>query len=170
MTLHMDAIDITLLLLRVWVGVVMLAHGVNHLRSQEGTSRWFERIGFRLSQLNARLSAYGELAIGVGLIAGLLTPVAAAGVGAMMLVAFWAVHRHAGLFVFHRPDEGYEYVATLAVIALFVAVVGPGRISLDEAVGLDWAGWAGAWVYGAGLAAGVGQLAVFYRRPESEGT
>ena len=35
----MDEIDVALLLLRVWAGFVILAHGVNHARSLEGTSR-----------------------------------------------------------------------------------------------------------------------------------
>jgi putative oxidoreductase len=166
----MDALDITLLLLRGWAGVIMVAHGLNHLRSQKGTTRWFEKIGFRFPRLNARLSTYGELAIGVGLIAGLLTPAAAAGLGATMLIAFWAIHRHAGFFVFHRPDEGYEYVVTVAMIALALAVLGPGEVSVDEVLGLEWTGWAGAWIYLGGLGAGVAQLVVFYRRPESEVT
>ena len=155
-------------LLRVWAGVGMVAHGVNHLRNQEGTARWFAKVGFRAPQLNARLSAWNELAIGAGLIAGLLTAAAAAGLAATMLVAFWAIHRHAGFFVFHRPDEGYEYVATMAVVALAIAVLGPGEVSLDAAIDLDLTGATGLWVYLGGLAAGVGQLLAFYRRPAGE--
>lgn len=165
----MNEIDVALLLMRVWAGVVMIAHGLNHLRSLGGTERWFARIGFRAPALNARLSAYNELAIGVGLIVGLLTAIAAAGLAATMLVAFWAIHRHAGFFVFHRPDEGYEYVVTLAVGALALAIVGPGAFSVDDALGLDWTGLTGVWVYLAGLVVAAGQLALFYRRPKGEG-
>lgn len=125
-------------------------------------------MGFRAPRLNARLSAWNELAIGAGLILGLLTTAAAAGLAATMLVAFWAIHRYAGFFVFHRPDEGYEYVVTMAVVALAIAVVGPGELSVDAAIDLDWAGATGLWVYLAGLAAGVGQLLAFYRRPVGE--
>jgi len=125
-------------------------------------------VGFRAPRLNARLSAWNELAIGAGLILGLLTTAAAAGLAATMLVAFWAIHRYAGFFVFHRPDEGYEYVVTMAVVALAIAVVGPGELSVDAAIDLDWAGATGLWVYLAGLAAGVGQLLAFYRRPVGE--
>jgi putative oxidoreductase len=166
----MDTLDVALLILRVWIGVVMVAHGLNHLRSQDGTARWFGKVGFRSPRLNARLSAYGELAIGAGLVVGLLTPVAAAGLGATMLVAFWAIHRHVGFFVFHRPDEGYEYVVTLAAVAFVLAILGPGRISIDQTLGLVWTGWAGASTYVAGLAAGAAQLIVFYRRPGGEDT
>jgi putative oxidoreductase len=148
----------------------MLAHGINHARSQEGTARWFEKVGFKSPQLNARLSAGNEIAIGLALIAGLVTTIAAAGLVATMLVAFWAIHRFAGFFVFHRPDEGYEYVATMAVSALVLAILGPGGFSIDAAIGIDdsLSGALGAGIIGLGLLAGVGQLAVFWRKPAAK--
>jgi putative oxidoreductase len=163
----LEAIDIALLILRLWAGIVMIAHGVNHGRNLEGTANWFGKVGFRSPQLNARLSFVNEIAIGLGLVVGLLTPIAAAGLAATMIVAFWSIHRFAGFFVFHRPDEGYEYVATLAVIALFIAIVGPGTVSLDDAFGIDLAGGIGVVIYGLGVLAAAGQLAVFWRKPES---
>jgi putative oxidoreductase len=149
----------------------MLAHGVNHARSIDGTASWFESKGFRKPKLNARASAAGELAIGLGLISGLLTTFAAAGLIATMVVAFWSIHRFAGFFVFTRPDEGYEYVATLAVAALVVAMVGPGAASLDAALGIDgtFDGWNGLIVGLGGIAAGAAQLAAFWRKPVGDG-
>lgn len=165
----MDEIDVAMLVLRVWLGIVMLAHGVNHARTQEGTARWFEQKGFKSPQLNARMSAMTEIAIGLGLVVGLLTSVAAAGLVATMLVAFIAIHRFAGFFVFRRPDEGYEYVTTLAVAALVIAIVGPGSVSIDSAIGLDDAldGYVGAGIIGLGLLAGAGQAAMFWRKPSA---
>ena len=122
----MTGIDVALLMLRLWAGIVIIAHGVNHARTLEGTARWFEKVGFRSPDLNARLSAGNEVAIGLALIAGLLTSAAAAGLAATMLVAFWSIHRFAGFFVFHRPDEGYEYVATLTVAMFVLGLLGPG--------------------------------------------
>lgn len=167
----MAELDVAMLVLRVWLGIVMVAHGVNHARSQEGTAQWFEKKGFRAPQLNARLSALSELAVGLGLIVGLLTSVALAALVATMLLAFWSVHRFAGFFVFYRPDEGYEYVATLAVAALVVAILGPGSVSLDSAIGIDddLNGVVGAGIIALGLLAGVGQAAMFWRKPPSEG-
>ncbi|MFO7547867.1 MAG: DoxX family protein, partial [Acidimicrobiia bacterium] len=133
----MEPIDLALTVLRLWLGVVMLAHGFNHARSLEGTASWFASKGFRQPALNARASAFGELAIGAGLVAGLLTSAAAAGLIATMTVAFGSIHRFAGFFVFKRPDEGWEYVATLAVAAFTVAVAGPGPYSLDAVLGID---------------------------------
>lgn len=163
----MDLIDTVSLILRLWAGLVMLAHGVNHARSQEGTARWFQRVGFRSPVLNARLSAGNEVAIGLALLGGLLTSIAAAGLAATMLVAFWAIHRFAGFFVFHRPDEGYEYVATLAVVALAITILGPGAVSIDAALGIDetLSGATGALIFALGLLAGAAQLAVFWRKP-----
>ena len=163
----MTAFDTALLILRLWLGFVVLAHGYNHARSIDGTTSWFASKGFRQPKLNARASAAGELAIGLGLLAGLLTPFAAAGLIATMVVAFWSIHRFAGFFVFKRPDEGYEYVATLAVAALVLAILGPGEASLDAAFSIDgnFDGWTGLIIGLAGIAAGAGQLAAFWRKP-----
>lgn len=166
----MSEIDAALLIVRVWAGVVLVAHGVNHGRSLEGTARWFASKGFRAPAVNAYLSAAGEIAVGLALIAGLLTAVAAAGVVAIMLGAFWTVHRFAGFFVFRRPDEGYEYVLTLAAIALALAIAGPGRVSVDATLGIDQtlSGWSGVLIFAAGVALGAAQLALLWRRPARE--
>lgn len=168
----MNEIDVAMLVLRVWAGIVLIAHGVNHARSLKGTAKWFGSVGFSSPGLNAWLSAANEIAVGVALIIGLLTAVAAAALAATMLVAFWAIHRFVGFFVFHRPDEGYEYVATLAVVALVVAILGPGSISIDAAIGIedDLNGIIGAAIFGLGLLAGAGQLAIFWRKPEGKGS
>lgn len=167
----MTGIDVALLLLRLWAGIVIIAHGVNHGRTLDGTAKWFASKGFKSAELNARISALNEIAIGVALIAGLLTSVAAAGLVATMFVAFWSIHRFVGFFNFRRPDEGYEYVATLAVIGLAVAIAGPGRYSVDEAIGIagNLDGWVGAAIVGAGLLVAVGQLATFWRKPAGDG-
>ena len=167
----MTAIDAALLLLRLWAGVVIIAHGVNHGRTLEGTARWFASKGFKNANLNARVSALSEIAIGVALIAGLLTSMAAAGLVATMFVAFWSIHRFAGFFNFHRPDEGYEYVATLAMIAVALAVAGPGRFSVDEALGIaaNLDEWVGLAIVGGGLLVAAGQLATFWRMPTDDG-
>lgn len=163
----METIDIALLFLRVWSGLVIIAHGINHGRSLSGTANWFESKGFKSARMNAFLSSAAEIAIGLALVAGLLTSVAAAGLVSMMFVAFWSIHRFAGFFNFHRPDEGYEYVTTLAVIALAVAIAGPGATSIDAELGIadKLDGWVGAGIIGLGVVAAAGQLATFWRKP-----
>ena len=163
----MDTIDIGLAVLRIWVGLVIVAHGVNHARSLDGTANWFESIGFRSARLQALNSAVVEIGAGALQIVGLGTSFAAAGIAATMFVAFWTVHRTNGFFIF-RPGEGYEYVATLAFASLALALAGPGSASLDSAFGvadlLD--GWVGALIVGGGLLGAVALLAAFWR-PET---
>jgi putative oxidoreductase len=166
----MNKFDSALLILRLWAGIVIIAHGINHGRNLDGTASWFESKGFRQAKLNAFLSSAMELAVGVGLILGLLSSVAAAGLASIMMVAFWSIHRFAGFFVFKRPDEGYEYVLSLMTIALAIAIAGPGSASVDAAIGLDetLSGWVGAGIFAAGLVAAALQLATFWRKPMKE--
>ena len=109
-----------------------------------GTARWFESIGIRPGKVHAFIASVTELAAGLMLVTGLLTPLAAAGVFGTMFVALICNHIKNGFFIF-RPGEGYEYVLNLTVISLGIAALGGGRASLDNAIGfrghLD--GWAG---------------------------
>ena len=167
-----DAVDLVLLVFRVAVGAVMLAHGVNHLfrgGKVAGTARWFESLGMRPGKLHALLASWTEIGAGALLVLGLLTPLAAAGVIGVMLVAWITNHRGNGFFIF-RPGEGWEYVMTLTVCGFVLAVLGPGEWSLDNALDLeDTFGVTGllvALVAGAGGAAAL--LAGFWRPPAKE--
>jgi putative oxidoreductase len=134
-----NAINLGLLSLRAAVGAVMLAHGLNHIFGGgriEGTARWFESLGMRPGWLHAWLASTTEVGAGVLLIAGLATPVAAAGVVGVMVVAWITNHRGNGFFIF-RPGEGWEYVMTLTVAGLAIATLGAGEWSLDHALGFD---------------------------------
>lgn len=161
----MDAIDTALLILRVWVGLVIALHGLNHARSLDGTARWFASIGFRSARIQAAASAGVEIGAGLLFAVGLLTSLAAGAVVATMFVAFWTVHRFNGFFIF-RPGEGYEYVTTLAAVALAVAVAGPGSASIDSGIGLadGLDGWVGAGIVTAAIVGAGGHLALFWDR------
>src|SRR4029079_15921390 len=99
--------NVALLLLRLMVGFTMFAHGYNHIWGGgkiAGTGRWFESLGMKPGPLHAWLASVTELGRGVMLFAGLATPLAAAGVIGVMLVAFITNHRKNGFFIF-RPGE-----------------------------------------------------------------
>ena len=128
---------LALLALRVAIGTMIMAHGLNKFFGGgriAGTARWFESIGMRPGRLNAYAAATTEVGCGVLLVAGLLTPIAAAAVIAVMTVAIVTVHRKNGYFIF-RKGEGIEYCLTVAIVAGVIGALGPGRWSLDHALG-----------------------------------
>src|ERR1700759_3652404 len=168
----MTPYDVGLLILRLVLGVTLAAHGYNKFFGGgriPGTARWFESIGMKPGKFHATVAATTEMAAGLGLAAGLLTPIPAAGFVSLMLVAAWTVHRHNGFFI---VKEGWEYNLVLAIAAVALAGTGAGRVSLDYALfhgtGL-WCyvqGWGGLLIAVVlGLAGGIGQLAIFYRPP-----
>jgi putative oxidoreductase len=161
------ATDLALLVLRVTVGAIFLAHGFNHVFGGgkiAGTGRWFESLGMRPGWMHAWTASLTEIGAGGLLLAGLLTPVAAAGVVGVMLVAWITNHRGNGFFIF-RPGEGWEYVMTLTMTGVVIGMLGPGQWSLDDAAGLlGLAGWTGLWiVLGAGAGGAALLLAGFWR-------
>ncbi|MCJ7781293.1 MAG: DoxX family protein [Acidimicrobiia bacterium] len=167
-----EAIDWTMALLRVIAGVVILAHGVKHARGRIKTAQWFGSIGFRQPELQWLASTATEIGVGVLLIVGLGTPVAAAGLVAVMVVAFWTVHRSVGFWVTARPDEGWEYVLVLGTVGTAVAIGGPGEFSIDAMLGIEDSlnGWVGAVLVIGGIVAAAAQIAAFFRPNETAGT
>src|SRR5207248_11053241 len=132
------AVNLSLLVLRVALGVVFLAHGINHVfrgGKIPGTARWFESLGMKPGVLHAWLASLPELGAGALLVVGLLTPLAGAGVVGVMAVAWITNHRGNGFFIF-RPGEGWEYVMTLTATGLALGALGAGRRSLDRAIGI----------------------------------
>ncbi len=163
---------VALLLIRVVIGVTMILHGINHWRGGgriAGTARWFSGLGLRQAVMQAWFSVVTEIGAGLLLILGLFTPVACAAVISVMLIAGLLAHRPNGFFVF---KDGFEYVLVLAVTSLALAMLGPGRFSLDSAAGIAITGWAGgAIALGVAVVATAGLLAVFWRpRPAAPTT
>jgi putative oxidoreductase len=162
-----DAAATALVVFRVGLGIVFLAHGYNHIFGGgkiAGTGRWFESLGMRPGWLHAWTASLTELGAGVLLVLGLATPLATAGVVGTMVVAWVTNHLRNGFFIF-RPGEGYEYVMTLTLAAIGLSGVGAGRYSLDHALGwFEPPGWLGLGItLVAGLGGAAGLLAVFWR-------
>lgn len=161
-----DTANVALLIVRLALGVVFLAHGFKHLRNREKTMKWTAGIGFSSPAIQWFFMSFAEIGVGIALVFGLLTGVGAAGLIALMTVAFWTVHRHAGFWVTARPDEGWEYVFVLAAAGLGVALLGPGEWSIDHALGIadNLDGGVGALLAVGGVIAAATQLAVFFRK------
>jgi putative oxidoreductase len=146
------------------VGLTLAGHGAQKLfgwfggGGLEGTAKGYDRLGYRPGPLMALLAGVGEAGGGALLALGLLTPLgAAAGIG-VMLNAIVSVHLPKG---FWNTKGGLEFPLTIATVFAGIALAGPGRFSLDRAIGWEQAGliW-GLVAVGGGLLAGLAALAV----------
>ena len=154
--------DQGLLILRVVVGLTLVAHGSQKLfgwfggHGIAGTGAFLESLGFRPGKLQALLSGAAEAGGGLLLAAGLFTPLAAAAIVAVMFVAIVSVGLPKGFFV---QNGGFEYPMILAAAAVAVAFTGPGSLSVDGALGIlrEGASWGFA-ALGAGLIMGAAPL------------
>ncbi|GAA0712300.1 DoxX family protein [Dactylosporangium roseum] len=161
-----SAPNFVLLLFRLVLALVFIAHGWNHVFGGgkiEGTGRWFDSLGMRPGLLHAWLASLTEIGAGVLVGLGLLTPLGAAAMLGVMVVALITNHMRNGFFIF-RPGEGYEYVLVLATCAVVIGGLGGGGWSVDRGLGIFGGGW-GQLILTA--AAGIGgaavQLIVFWR-------
>lgn len=154
-----------LLVLRVGLGVVLAAHGLQKLFGWWGGSgvtgfrNSLSDVGYQHADILAYVSAGGELVAGVLLVLGLFTPLAAAGALAFLingLLATVSARPHTHTFSYFLP-EGHEYQITLIAVAAAVILCGPGRYGLDARRGWAHRPFIGSFVaLLAGIAAGVG--------------
>ncbi|GGM86350.1 DoxX family membrane protein [Streptomyces fuscichromogenes] len=132
-----DRRDVGLLLLRLGTGGVLAAHGAQKLFGWfggggiEGTGRFMESVGYAPGRQSALAAGLAEAGGGTLLALGLATPAAGAAAAGSMAGAA-ALHMPNGFFA---AEGGYEYAATLGLAAAGLAVTGPGRLSLDHALG-----------------------------------
>lgn len=132
-----DARDVGLLALRIGVGATLAAHGAQKLfgwfggGGLAGTGGFFDSVGFTPGKVNAALAGAGEAGGGTLLALGLATPAAGAATAGTMAVAA-SMHRENGFFA---QSGGYEYPGVLALTAVSLALGGPGKLSLDAALG-----------------------------------
>lgn len=125
--------DLALLLARLGLGAIFLAHGWQKLVTNgvESTADFFGSAGVPLPSLSAWAATLIELVGGGALVLGVLVPVAGVLLAGNMLGAFTFVHAGNGLFV---TEGGYELVLALGVSCLLLAAVGAGRFSIDHLV------------------------------------
>jgi putative oxidoreductase len=120
-------------LLRVVVGVIMIAHGWQKLMDYGGWHAQVVQLGIPVPDVTAALGLAGELLGGAGLLLGCLTRIAAFGVFATMAVAILSVHLRNGLLM---QNNGFEFPLVLLCSALYFLAAGAGPISIDALIGL----------------------------------
>src|SRR5438552_2969492 len=126
-----------LLLLRVFVGVAFFGHGTQKLfgwwggYGPQGTGGFFASQGYRWGLPMAVLAGLAEAGGGTLLALGLLTPFACAAIAVVMLNAIFSVTLKRAFMA------GSELELAYLVAAIALAAIGPGRLSLDRAIGWD---------------------------------
>jgi putative oxidoreductase len=126
--------DLVLLLARVGLGVMMIAHAkveYDYGGSLRGVVDAFGQSGVPLPTIAGPANLFGELIGGALLILGFGVPV----IGVLMavnMVGAWIFVHTSGLFAFDR--NGPELVIALGLLSLVLAVTGSGRFGLDYLV------------------------------------
>jgi putative oxidoreductase len=129
-------------IVRVALGVVFFAHGAQKMLGWYGGYGFSGTMGFFTKTLGipaplAFLAICAEFFGGLGLILGLLSRIAALGIGVNMLVAIAMIHRHFGFFANwfgNQKGEGYEFHLLVLAIVLAIIVRGAGALSLDRVI------------------------------------
>lgn len=132
--------DAGLLLLRLVVGLYLFGHGTQKLFGWFGgggvtqTQGMMGHLGFRPARFWAISAGLAEAVGGLLLALGLLNPLGSLAIVGAMLTATLAVHLGKGLF---NTTGGPELPIINMATAVAVALAGPGRYSLDAALGIS---------------------------------
>jgi putative oxidoreductase len=159
--------DVGRLLLRLTIGGTFFVHGTQKLfgwfggYGPEGTGQFFESLGLRPGRRNAIAAGATETGGGILIALGMATPLAAAGLSAIMITALRTAVWNEGF----KPATG-EHEVLLAAAALALTETGPGAPSLDSALGLErnGRGWTLA-ALSAGAAGSAMAISMGQRRP-----
>jgi putative oxidoreductase len=133
--------DIALLVLRLVLGGVFVAHGAQKLFGSfggpgiEGTAGFHEQLGIKPAKPMAILAGLAEFVGGIPVIAGFLTPLAALALIVVMIVAILKVHLENDFFA---ASGGYEFNLVLIAVAAALLLAGSGAYGIDAALGIFW--------------------------------
>ncbi|QES46785.1 DoxX family protein [Streptomyces venezuelae] len=125
--------DVGLPVLRVVLGAIMVVHGTQKLfmwfdgGGIKGTGGFFSKAGYPAGEVMATIAGLTETLGGLGLILGLVTPLAAAGIVGVMINAISV--KWVGSVI---GQEGIEFEALIVAAAATLALTGPGRLAVDH--------------------------------------
>jgi len=128
------SINISLLLIRLTVGIILFLHGLQKvfgLFGGTGLKNWntYLKKSFNLHEFVGYISAFTEMIFGFFLIIGLFTRVSSIIMIVFMLFATFMVHWKNGFFI---TKNGYEYCLLIIVCLLSITIMGGGEYSVDS--------------------------------------
>jgi putative oxidoreductase len=135
--------DFGLFVLRVVLGVVVAAHGLQKFGflkgyGLKGITQGFKSMGFWPAEFWAPLIAVIETAGSALVILGLGGPIVPGLIAADLAVAAIVVHWPKGFWV---TEGGIEFVSLISAAGVALVFAGYGRWSLDSAFGISYASW-----------------------------
>src|SRR6267378_3896861 len=139
-------LDAALLLLRVVIGGVVIAHGLLKLGwvgtggSLAGVGGWFNSIGLRPGLFWAYVATVAEAGGGLLTVLGLGGPIGPGVLAADLVVVTIVAHWPQGFWA-GGGKVGWEFPLPLAAGALAIALAGNGAWSLDRLLGLVYPDW-----------------------------
>jgi len=125
--------DTILLMLRIILGIIFMAHGAQKLfgifggKGIAGTISMVESLGFILPVFFAWLLALSEFFGGLGLVLGVFPRISSALISVVMLVAIFTIHISNGFF---NKNGGIEFNLLLLAVAISIFIAGAGKFSL----------------------------------------
>jgi putative oxidoreductase len=137
--------DLGLMVLRVGLGALLIAHGLQKAfgwwggQGLGGFEDSLADLGYQHASILTYVAAGAQIGAGVLLVLGLFTPLAAAAALAYLINALLAsvtAQPDSGYLAVFLPD-GHEYQLTLIIVAAAIILTGPGRYGFDA--GRGWA-------------------------------
>lgn len=125
--------DMGWLAVRVMTGLILLAHGILVATMEWNKPGLAHKLGFRPPGFWQLMGWAGQAAGGVLVTLGLALPLGCAlTVSAMGVAVVFKWNKG-----FWNPNGGYEYALFLSLLAIVLALVGPGPYTMDRALGWD---------------------------------
>ena len=131
--------DVGLLILRVLIGLVFIAHGSQKVfgwfggPGLKGFTGWMGSMGLKPASIWGLMGALSEFGGGILLTLGLLNPLGPLAIIGAMLMAIGLAHWTKG---FWSSKGGYEFPLVLLVVSAVLGLLGSGSYALDTLLGI----------------------------------
>lgn len=121
----MEKLSISVLLIRIIIGIIFMVHGFNKLRDLDSWGKFMGTFGIPKTMSN--IVALVEFLGGLLILLGIFTKTSSVVMIIFMLFAIFLVHKNKG---FSNEKGGYEYQLLIIVCCLVLAICGGGRYKL----------------------------------------